>query len=243
VTVACFVRGAAAFEGDARTLRPAILPPMLRRRTSPLSRAVAEVLGRLADATGADLGRLPIVHATSHGEIGVTVALLAAVLDPDGDVSPTRFHNSVHNTACGYVSIACGNRAGHTTLAAGPDTAAMALVEAAARLATGDGDVLVVCADEPVPPPLPPRPPAAVTAAAFHLAAARPGARLVLEGPAAPDPRDARAGTPAEAAAALAHAITSRRPGPVVLSSLGPFDGDGGHVYRAALSFAPTDPP
>ena len=227
MTARWFVRGVATFAGDAAKLRPAILPPMLRRRTSAPTRAVAWVLGELSERSGADLRTAPIVLGTDHGEIAVTVDLLAAALDPEADVSPTRFHNSVHNTALGYVSIACGNRAGHTTISAGPDTLAMTLVEGAARLGTGAGDVLVVVADEPVPPPLPRRGPAEVTAVAFHLSADAAGAaaEIAVEGPGpVPEPRPA---DPCVAAVALARAVVGGDPTVVPLSAADPCAGEG----------------
>ena len=227
MTARCFVRGVATFAGEAAKLRPAILPPMLRRRTSAPTRAVAWVLGELAQASGANLHAAPIVLGTDHGEIGVTVDLLAAALDPAADVSPTRFHNSVHNTALGYVSIACGNRAGHTTISAGPDTLPAALIEGAARLATGAEDVLVVVADEPVPPPLPRRGPAEVTAVAFHLSARAETATatLALAGPVpVPGPRPA---DPCAAALALARAVADGEARTVPLSATDPCAGEG----------------
>ncbi len=47
-----------------------------------------------------------------------------------GKLSPTRFHNSVYNTASGYVSIATGNRSPSTTLTGGADLVGCALAEA-----------------------------------------------------------------------------------------------------------------
>ena len=41
------VHGFARWRGEEGVPKPALLPPMLRRRTSPLTRAVAEVLDRL----------------------------------------------------------------------------------------------------------------------------------------------------------------------------------------------------
>ncbi|RMG94546.1 MAG: hypothetical protein D6705_15925 [Deltaproteobacteria bacterium] len=232
-----FVRGAAAFRGDAKGLRPAILPPMLRRRTSPLTRAVAQVVGEIGERFGADLAHVPVVHGSEHGEIAVTVDLLHAALSPDGEVSPTRFHNSVHNTPIGYVSIACGNRAGHTTVAAGADTCAMAFLEAAARLSAGRGEVLVVVADEPVPPPLPRRGPAEVTAAAFLLAAAPAGesSRLeIVEGPA----EGALPECAATAAYDLAGAARRAAPAACPLSARDPFAVDARDTtYFARLIF------
>jgi hypothetical protein len=57
---------------------------------------------------------------------------------------------SVHNTGSGLYSIASGNTAPSTAIAAGRDSLAMALIEAAGQLQYAT-EVLVVFADEPLP--------------------------------------------------------------------------------------------
>ncbi|MCA9694789.1 MAG: beta-ketoacyl synthase chain length factor, partial [Myxococcales bacterium] len=64
---------------------------------------------------------------------------------------PTRFHNSVHNTAAGYLSIVTANRGVHTAIAAGRETAAMAVLEAACMVAAGLGPVLTIIVEEALP--------------------------------------------------------------------------------------------
>ncbi len=126
------------------------LPPRLRRRTSLLVRMVADVAGQACQQAGVSLAGIPVVVGSAFGELGTTMEMLNE-LETSREVSPFRFHNSVHNTAVGYLSIAHENRAPCTSLAGGDDTAAMVLQEASALLAFRGGDVLVVVADE-VPP-------------------------------------------------------------------------------------------
>jgi hypothetical protein len=159
----------------------AILPPTLRRRSSRLSRAAAEALAQAGRAGGADLGAVPTVWASAYAEIETTIAMLEAMLEPDGLPSPTRFHNSVHNTASGTASIACGNRAFSTSLAAGPETVAMGLLEAMALLEERGGEVVLVAFDEPPPAPFAPAPAWPALAVALHLSSARlPSSRVEL---------------------------------------------------------------
>ncbi|AWK86256.1 beta-ketoacyl synthase chain length factor [Azospirillum thermophilum] len=59
---------------------------------------------------------------------------------------------SVHHGLVGLLSIHTGNRAGHTALAAGPDSFGFGLMEALAGLAERPGEpVLLVYGDEPLP--------------------------------------------------------------------------------------------
>jgi hypothetical protein len=126
------------------------LPARLRRRTSLLVRMVADVAGQACQQAGVSLAGLPVVVGSAFGELGTTMEILDE-LETAREVSPFRFHNSVHNTAVGYLSIAHENRAPCTSLAGGDDTAAMVLQEASALLAFRGGDVLVVVADEVLP--------------------------------------------------------------------------------------------
>ena len=124
-----------------------LLPARLGRRASLLTRMAAEVLQQAG--AGASV---PTVYATGYGETETLVAILDSVYT-DGTCSPARFHHSVHNTAAGLLSIATGNRAFSTTLSAGAETVAMALLEALAFLQQRGGEVVAVFADETPPAP------------------------------------------------------------------------------------------
>jgi hypothetical protein len=131
-----------------------LLPPMMRRRTSLLTRMAADVAAQALRAGGLDPARATLIYGSVYGEIRTTLDLLAALLVPGEPLSPTKFHNSVHNTAAGYVSIATGSRAGNAALSAGRSTVAMGLLECAALVAAGEGDAVLVVAEEALPEPL-----------------------------------------------------------------------------------------
>jgi hypothetical protein len=125
------------------------LPAMLRRRCSRLTRMM---LRTARDAcSDVEWSSWPSVFASRHG----TVTALLELLDDLAErrpLSPTRFSHSVHNASAGLFSIAAGNKAPSSSVAAGADTFSCALLEAAARLArTSTPGVLVVMADEPLP--------------------------------------------------------------------------------------------
>ena len=136
---------------DAAVTEPAaaLLPARLGRRASLLTRMAAEVLQQ---AGGAPSAQVPAVYATAYGETQNMAAILDS-LCTDGTCSPARFHHSVHNTAGGLLSIATSNRAFSTTVCAGPDTAAMALLEAFGLLQQRGGEVFAVIAEEAPPVP------------------------------------------------------------------------------------------
>jgi len=132
-----------------------LLPPRLRRRCSLLTRMSAEVVARASAQAGIDTRSAAIVLASVYGEILTTGQLLSMMAeDPGSPLSPTRFHNSVHNTPIGYLSIATKNHQGSTAISAGASTVAMAMLEAATTVAAGQGPVIVAVAEEPLPPGL-----------------------------------------------------------------------------------------
>ena len=157
-------------DADAKTPRAELLPPMLRRRTSLLTRMAAEVAAQAITGAGFDPARVSVIYGSVYGEIRTTLDLLGALLVPDAPLSPTKFHNSVHNTAAGYVSIAAHNRGGNAALTAGRSTLAMGLLECAGLVACGLGPAVLVIAEEPLPEPLAAGRSYGPLAAAFALA-------------------------------------------------------------------------
>lgn len=209
------------------TARAEILPPTLRRRATPFTAMIAAAAAEAAAAAGADLARLPIVLGSAMGEDGM-LAMLAELHQGEGMPSPTRFHNSVHNAPVAYVSIATGNRGFATTLAAGWETPAAALLEAAAWLADRGGELLLVLGDEPPARPFELAEPFPPLAVALHLAAAPgPSTRATLRGPfraagTRPEVPPAFANHTIAGGLALVEAIARGASGVVALGPAGP---------------------
>jgi hypothetical protein len=154
----------------AEAPRAELLPPMLRRRTSLLTRMAAEVAEQAIKAGELDARAVPVIYGSVYGEIRTTVDILAGMLDPAAPMSPTKFHNSVHNTAAGYVSIASQNRSGNAALTAGAATVAMGVLECAGLVAQTGAPALLVIAEEALPEPLAAGRTYGPLAAAFALA-------------------------------------------------------------------------
>jgi hypothetical protein len=100
-----------------------------------------------------DASNARLVFASRNGEFGRTLSILDSLITGDG-VSPADFTLSVHHALAGVLSIAQGNRRGHTSVAAGPDSFALGLLEATASLSEHPEEpVLLVYYDEPLPAP------------------------------------------------------------------------------------------
>lgn len=148
------------------------IPPLLRRRLSPLARAALAV----AHACCGDVQGLPMVYASRHGELARTVEMLDGMAGGEAP-SPTTFSLSVLNAAAGVFSIARGDMAPATALAAGAETFGFGLLEAWLRFSADPArPLLYVYADAPAPPPLPAcaGDPSGVVALALRLQAGAP---------------------------------------------------------------------
>ncbi|HET9598487.1 MAG TPA: beta-ketoacyl synthase chain length factor [Anaeromyxobacteraceae bacterium] len=221
---------AAAPDPAVRAPAAALIPSALRRRVTTLTLLAAEVAAQASAGAAADLTTAAFVLGSAYGEIGCAVEMMRSFGESEGMPSPTRFHNSVHNTPAAYVSIATGNRGFSTAIAAGAETTAAALIEAATVLADRGGDAVVVLLDEPVPGPFTRSPGAPLAAAALALSAAPRAATLARVGALrrgrglAPELAGGLASHPCAGAFALVDAISRRVSGPV---ALGPFEGEG----------------
>lgn len=126
------------------------IPASLRRRCSSFSRVTLAVAHAASSAAHDDVAT-STVFASAHGEGDVTKQLLVDIANSQ-PMSPMGFSLSVHNAASGLYSIASGNRAPSTAIAAGEDTFLMGLCEALMTLREGKvRRVLYVCSDDQVP--------------------------------------------------------------------------------------------
>ena len=125
-----------------------LLPASLRRRNSLTTRMAVTAGVRACEQAAVEASVLPSIFASVGGEIQVTDALCRTLPDVDALLSPTQFHNSVHNTTAGYWGIINQCRQTATAIAAVDDTFAMGLLEAWSQLQQCPGDLLLVCYDE-----------------------------------------------------------------------------------------------
>ncbi len=158
----------------------ALLSGPLRRRATGLTRVAVEVLQQAIRTLDCDVATIPIIWATAHGEHTNAIKILGMMRSGEGKLSPTHFHNSVHNTASGYASIALGNCSPSTTVTGGVELVASSFLEAVCHLEAAAEDAVVVLADEPLQPPFHYSEGASPLALAFGLSSRSEGAGAVL---------------------------------------------------------------
>ncbi|WP_295959532.1 beta-ketoacyl synthase chain length factor [Rhodoferax sp.] len=133
---------------------PAHLPPAERRRAGAVIR-VSQTVGFEAVAAAGIAARGLVSVFTSSGGDGVNChEMCTALASDDRLISPTRFHNSVHNAASGYWGIATGAMAASTALCAFDGSFAAGLVEALTQAVVQAEPVLLVAFDTDYPEPL-----------------------------------------------------------------------------------------
>lgn len=149
------LRGAQPWQPAATVATlPPILPPAERRRTS-LAVRIGLAAGYEAMAGSSfQAERLPSVFASSGGDGPTCHLICEALAQEDRRVSPTHFHNSVHNAPSGYWGIAMHSNASSTSLCGHDASVAAGLLEAMMLLAVDDRPVILVAYDAPYPEPL-----------------------------------------------------------------------------------------
>ena len=123
---------------------PQLLAPNERRRAPETVAVALEVALAACTAAGRDPGTLPSVFASTHGDLAITDYMCTTLAEAPHTISPTRFHNSVHNAAAGYWTIGTACMQATTALSAGGATFAEGLLDALAQLADGSEAVLLV---------------------------------------------------------------------------------------------------
>jgi hypothetical protein len=126
----------------------ACLPATERRRATQVTKLALDTAAQaLEQSPGTQT--IATVFASSGGEVEVVHHIFSALAAPERQISPTHFHNSVHNAAAGYWSIASGSRSASTSLCGLDDSIAAGLLEAAAQTLADETPVLLIAYDWP----------------------------------------------------------------------------------------------
>jgi len=133
--------------------QPESLAPAERRRSSPTVRLAISVAEQALRQTALLPPDMAMVFS-SYEAAGVITHQLCEALAGSREVSPTQFHNSVHNAPSGYYSIAMNARRAAGSVCRGEWSFAAGLLNAAAQVIADNLPVLYVCYDSPLPPPM-----------------------------------------------------------------------------------------
>ncbi|MFH0934748.1 MAG: beta-ketoacyl synthase chain length factor [Pseudomonadota bacterium] len=136
-------------------LRASDMLPAAERRRAGVPIKLALAVGQEAFLhAGRDTKTTSTVFTSSGGDNDNVHAINGILATAPREVSPTRFHNSVHNAAAGYWCIAAGTHEPSTSLCAYDASFAAGLLESATQVTVDDAAVVLIAYDHPYPEPL-----------------------------------------------------------------------------------------
>jgi hypothetical protein len=141
---------------SAPTILPlnTLLPANERRRMVMTVKLALEVGAEAFANAKRDPGQTATVFTSSGGDGDTIHNILDALACEKIEVSPTRFHNSVHNAPSGYWSIATKAVEPTTSLCVHDASFSAGLLEAAAQATVDNRAVGLIAYDLPYPEPL-----------------------------------------------------------------------------------------
>jgi hypothetical protein len=149
------LEGSLPYQSDRCVLPlPMALPPAERRRAGAVVKVSLAVGQEAVTASGLQAADLPSVFSSSSGDAINCHEICNTLASSDRLISPTRFHNSVHNAASGYWSISSGAMASSSVLCARDASFAAGFLEAMTQVVIEQTSVLLVAYDTDYPEPL-----------------------------------------------------------------------------------------
>jgi len=132
-------------------IQPSLIPLKERRRAPQSVKMALEVMNQACEMSAVNPSAVATVFSSSMGDMQITDYLCRTLSATPLLVSPTRFHNSVHNAATGYWSIATRSHEPASAISAFSYSASMALLEAAIQASDEGNPVLVVTQEMAAP--------------------------------------------------------------------------------------------
>jgi beta-ketoacyl synthase-like protein len=133
---------------------PLCLPPAERRRTGAVVKLALAIGFEATTRAGSDRSSLATVFSSSGGDGSNCHEICQVLASSQRQLSPTRFHNSVHNVAAGYWSIAAAATAAANVLCAFDASFGAGLLEALTQVAVERIPLLLLAYDTQYPEPL-----------------------------------------------------------------------------------------
>lgn len=147
--------GNAAYVAMPTNLRASDMLPAAERRRAGIPIKLAMAVGQEAfQQAGRATQSAATVFTSSGGDNDNVHAINGILATAPHEVSPTRFHNSVHNAAAGYWCIAAGSHEPSTSLCAHDASFAAGLLESATQVTVDNAVVALFAYDHPYPEPL-----------------------------------------------------------------------------------------
>lgn len=133
---------------------PSLLAAAERRRAPMPVLLACEIAAQACAASSRAPDSLQSIFVSTHGDLVITDYMCSTLATAPRELSPIRFHNSVHNAPAGYWTIAAHCHAASTSISSWHASFAIALFEAAVQALADDAPVLLSAYDAESPGPL-----------------------------------------------------------------------------------------
>ncbi|WP_077930410.1 beta-ketoacyl synthase chain length factor [Acetobacter persici] len=149
------LRGEEPWQDGPVTPPPAqCLPANERRRSGALTRLALALAEEACQQAALQPSALRGVFACSNSDGAVVDSILSAITTEDGEVSPTQFHNSVHNAPAGYWTIGHHTHVPVVALGCYDWSFTQGLLKAVAECVVEKTPTVLVVYDLPIPGPI-----------------------------------------------------------------------------------------
>lgn len=132
---------------EISTPKPEVIPANERRRAPLPVKAAVDVSWQALQQSGIPSEQVACVFGSGLGDTEITDYMCRVLTTPEKQLSPTKFHNSVHNAAAGYWTISTHCMKSANSIAAYQMTAGLALLEGFTQCVLHNEPVLITLFD------------------------------------------------------------------------------------------------
>jgi len=129
--------------------KPEVIPANERRRAPLPVRLAVESSWQAVNDAGLDPAELPCVFVSGIGDTQLTDYMCTVLAADNKALSPTKFHNSVHNAAAGYWTISTGCTQAANSVAGFQESVSLAMMEALIQCQAEQRPLLISFYDAP----------------------------------------------------------------------------------------------
>lgn len=141
-------------DDGAKGPKPEVIPANERRRAPLPVRLAVEASSQACDMAGLDASDLASVFVSGLGDTQLTDYMCKVLAGENKALSPTKFHNSVHNAAAGYWTISTNCMQAANSVAGFNESVSLTLMEALVQSNAEQRPLLLTFYDAPSSPVL-----------------------------------------------------------------------------------------
>lgn len=130
--------------------KPAVIPANERRRAPLPVRLAVESSWQATEAAAVSPDALTCVFVSGLGDTDLTDYMCKTLASEHKELSPTKFHNSVHNAPAGYWTISTKTMSAANSVAGYQQSVSLTLLEAMIQCEAENAPMLVTLYDAPV---------------------------------------------------------------------------------------------